>query len=214
MNKLILRLATSAATTALVLGSFAGPAFAVTPADGITVDVSGNGSGSINGVDVTQSSTVVVSQSNAVDADIYAKTKANTGGNQASGNTGSGGVTITTGDADATTSIAVTGGSNTATVPCKCICNKGPVDVTVSGNGNDSINGTSVDSSSTFVANQGNSLKAKIKAKTKAKTGNNIANNNTGGGTVGIGTGAATSVTGVGITGPTNTLNSCGCSVL
>ncbi len=208
MNKIIYKVSAGITTAALLATAFAPAAFADT-----TVEISGNGSNSSNTGDVTQTSTVAVSQSNVSDVDLTVKAKANTGGNEASGNTGDGGVSITTGNATADAGAEVTGSKNIAKLPCDCICPNGETGILISGNGNHSTNNSTVVKTNSLSVGQTNNQKVKAKVKAKAKSGKNKANNNTGGGGVSVTTGDASSISGGNVSGPKNVLKSdCGCN--
>lgn len=204
LNKYAYKLTTAITTAALLASSFAGAASAQ------VVEISGNGSNSNNYVNLTQNTTVNIDQSNNTDVNVTVSSKANTGGNTASGNT-NGDVNITTGDATSVAALAVGGSTNTATVPCKCLCGNGHTDVLISGNGDSSKNNVYGKKTSTLNASQPNNTKVRGSIRSRAKTGKNYANNNTGPGTVSIGTGVADSAAGVTVDGNTNTLNGCGC---
>lgn len=173
-----------------------------------TLEISGNGDGSSNTIVSTTTQTCDVKQTANTDVVALVSAQAATGGNEASGNTGSG-TSITTGDATSSASVTVTGGSNLAVNPCCCQPSCPQAESTnsalISGNGDGSTN--------TIVDSKSKTSKVKQKAKTdvladvksKAKTGKNKSNNNTGG-TNTIQTGHATSTAGVIVTGGTNTL--------
>lgn len=199
MHKLILKTATGIATVGLLIATMAPAAFAQ------TIDISGNGAGSTNGVVVTSSDKCKVKQTSNTVALTFVSSTAGTGGNNASGNTG-GDVTIDTGDATSTVDTTVTGGSNVAVDPC-CGCDGAvpPADITVSGNGNGSTNGVVVTSESKKKVKQKSNTVAVTAVKSKALTGKNKAKWNTGG-TVDVLTGAADSSVTTDVTGGGNTL--------
>ncbi len=207
MNKITYKIGAAVAGAALLATAFASAAFADT-----TVEISGNGTGSNNTGNVTQLSTVTVGQSNDSYVDLTVKAKANTGGNEANGNTGVGAVSITTGNATADAGAEVTGSKNIAKIPCKCICPNGETGILISGNGDSSTNNSTVHKASTLTASQTNKQKVKGKVKTKAKSGNNTTSYNTGGGDVSVTTGDASSTSGASVSGPVNVLKGdCGC---
>lgn len=77
-----------------------------------TVEIKKNGNGSSNSAVVTNSDTKNVVQFNGALVLTGAFSSASTGGNTANGNTGSGSVDVTSGNAEATTSVDTTTGSN------------------------------------------------------------------------------------------------------
>lgn len=194
------------ASAALMLTVFAPKAFADS-----SLEISGNGDGSTNTIAVssTQSCEVKQKANTEVLAEVY--TSASTGGNEASGNTG-GSVTVDTGNATATSTVDVTGGSNTAVNPC-CCPSPAPESTTES-SGSALISGNGANTTNTVAASKSKSSKVKQKAntgvlagvRTKAKTGKNRANSNTGPGSVLVDTGTANSTADVLVTGGTNDL--------
>ena len=173
-----------------------------------TFEISGNGDNSTNKIEVTDSNNCTVWQKTEtiVEADI--KAKASTGGNTASGNTG-GNVTIQTGNASATATLEVTGGSNTATDPCCCQkeCNDTDKSAVISGNGENTYNKIKLTKTKSSSIKQKAETVVAAKIRARAKTGKNQANSNTGPGDVTITTGDATSSAGATVNGGSNTLN-------
>src|SRR3989344_5265804 len=102
------------------------PAFAST-----TIDISSNGAGTDNWVDVSQTSTTTTSQNNVANVTNSVSADVSTGNNDANFNTG-GDVLIHTGDATVEADVENVLNSNTAQVDC---CDTGATDVKVSGNG-------------------------------------------------------------------------------
>src|SRR3989338_3997974 len=100
MNDTKRKLATAIATGALLLNAFAPLAFAST-----TIQISGNGVGSNNYANVTQTSTTTVKQSNNASVTNNVDAYADTGDNSAKWNTG-GDVTVNTGNATVNTSVS------------------------------------------------------------------------------------------------------------
>ena len=197
--KLIYRAGAFVSGAALLGSTLVGVTFGDT-----TVDITGNGNNSTNIVGVDNSCTVDVLQKNKTIVNTDATVIASTGGNQANGNVGSG-VTTTTGDPTASATINVGGSTNTADVPSCCECAQGTTDITVSGNGNKSVNISGVDNSATTTTTQRNRTRVKTTAKVKAKTGKNQANGNVGG-TVGTSTGTAGAALDVTVTPSSNNL--------
>ncbi|MCX7928210.1 MAG: hypothetical protein N2558_00805 [Patescibacteria group bacterium] len=151
------------------------PAFAAT-----TIVVSGNGADSKNQTDVSVSQTTNVVQSNNANVTNQVKANANTGGNKANKNTG-GDVAVHTGDASVDTKISNTLNTNAASVDC---CNKGDVDVKISGNGADSRNNVDLSVSNSTLVSQTNNANVKNNVDAYAGTGYNESNKNTGGDSV------------------------------
>jgi len=199
MNKYIYKLGTAATIAGFLATSFAPAVLAET-----TVDISGNGSGSINNVNVTNVCTVTVLQKNKTYVSVNATLNATTGGNEANNNTG-GDVTIDTGNAASSLDVTVGGSSNTAEMPNCCECANGATDVTVSDNGSGSINNSNTTNVNTKSATQKNKSKTRVKATLKSKTGKNKANNNTNG-TVNATSGNASSTLNVTVDPSTNNL--------
>lgn len=191
------KIGTGIATAAFLGAILTGSAFAA------DLEISGNGAGSNNTIEVSNSNSTGVIQKNDVEVITEVVSVANTGGNTANSNTG-GDVTIDTGKASSTVNVTVSGGSNKATVePCPC---DNTQSAEISGNGAKSKNKIKQnDSNKTFVG-QFNSVGIGTGVLSKAKTGKNTANKNTGGST-GITTDNSTSNVDVSVTGPKNTLN-------
>lgn len=175
------------------------------------IEITDNGAHSTNKVEITNTSTCTVVQGTETNVLAWVDASASTGGNSASGNTG-GDTSITTGDATATATLTVTGGSNTATNPCCCKqnCCNGDCPTTesvkVSDNGAHSNNQVKETNTGTQTVVQGGATNVAAKVKAKAKTGKNRARNNTGGTTT-INTGVATSDALKDVTGGSNTIN-------
>lgn len=192
------KIGTALTTFSLLATSFAPLSYADT-----TIDISGNGNGSINNVTVDNNSTIDVNQTNSFSVGLDINSSAKTGKNHANNNTG-GNVTIETGNATSNVIVNVTGGSNTANVPCGCTNTTD--NITVSGNGNNSNSTTNVTNKKDKKAVQANSGGAGEPVRSRARTGRNRANGNTNG-TVDVFTGNATSNVTVNVTLPSNTLN-------
>ena len=173
------------------------PAFASTD-----VEVSGNGAKSDNEVTVENTNTVDLKQTNNLNVVLNITSKALTGGNKASGNTG-GSTSITTGDATTETTVAVAGGDNKATVP-SCGCESDDA-VKVSGNGKKSDNKVTLKNKKELKADQKGDVSVTGNITSKAKTGKNKAKNNTSG-NVEIETGTSVSTTEVGVISGSNIL--------
>lgn len=185
-------------TTVALLTSVTAPAFAST-----TVDVTGNGTKSDNTVEVENSNKVDIKQTNNLDVLLNISSKASTGGNKASGNTG-GDVSIDTGDATTETTVVVTGGDNKATVPA-CGCDSGDNTVNVKNNGKKSDNKVTLKNKNELKADQKGDVNVTGNIDSIAKTGKNKAKNNTGG-DVKVKTGTSVSTTEVGVISGSNIL--------
>ncbi|MDO8658786.1 MAG: hypothetical protein Q7K55_08645 [Candidatus Levybacteria bacterium] len=191
------KIGTSIATATLLGSILTGSAFAT------DLEISGNGVDSTNKIIVNNSNSTNVGQSNEMIVETEIVSLALTGGNKANSNTG-GDVSIDTGNATSTVNVSVSGGSNTATVePCPCDSTR---DALISGNGDGTYNKIKQNNSNSTNVGQLTGLGVGTAILSKAKTGKNRASRNTGG-TTGITTGNSISTVGVGVTGPSNTLN-------
>ncbi len=81
--------------------------------NGSTVDISGNAKKSTNKVTVNKSSSSTIEQESFTGVFAKVKAKSRTGRNKVKDNTGGGNVGITTDSADSTSTLDVTGGTNT-----------------------------------------------------------------------------------------------------
>ncbi len=144
-----------------------------------TLEISGNGADSVNNVNLTQSSTTTVVQSNSANISNDVDASATTGGNDANRNTG-GSITIDTGNARTDVAVSNAVNSNTANVDC---CSAGDTSVLISGNGADSVNGVTLDqgSKSGIDVYQDNNAHIRNDVDARASTGRNDASSNTGG---------------------------------
>lgn len=202
--ELIKRVSTVLVSTALLASSFAPAAFAA------DLEISDNGAGSNNTINVTSTSNTTVNQTSNTDVDLTIGVVASTGGNQANGNNG-GNVSITTGNATSNVTVSVTGGSNTAWVnPCGCPCSEGSGTSLISGNGAGSTNKINKVKTNKFTTKQKSNTDVDVTIWKKLKTGKNKANHNNGGTTT-INTGDASSTASATVNGGSNTLNDCGC---
>ena len=191
MKDLVRKVAVGLASTALVAQSLVIPSFAE-----INVVVSGNGSESNNDVDVDINNATQVNQSNEANVSNNVNASANTGGNDAEDNTG-GGVSIDTGDAEASATVVNAVNSNEAVVE-DCGGCPGDLKVEISGNGSDSHNEVDVDVNDSHSKDpapnkwisQTNSANVTNDVNVKANSGYNDAEDNTGG-DVEINTGSA-----------------------
>jgi len=201
MRKLLFKATTGIATAGLLASLLA---------TGVSADneISGNGEGTHNTITQTQANNCTVEQSNKMEVTTEAEVTANSGSNQANGNT-NGNVTIDTGDASATLMVTVGGGSNDATDPCCCKseCQGPDTDNEIKNNVKNSTNTITDIKASTKNIKQKNKTKVGTAALVKAKTGKNKANGNTGSGKVEVKTGDADSLLEVTVDPPSNTLN-------
>ncbi|KKP48252.1 MAG: Mucin-like protein [Candidatus Woesebacteria bacterium GW2011_GWA1_33_30] len=199
MNKFAKKLATGVVSATVAMMSFVPMVF------GANLEIIDNGVGSDNTIVVTNSSSCTVSQKANTNVDALIGASASTGGNTANGNTG-GTVGITTGDANAASTMTVTGGNNSATDPCCCTPLAVPPTTEISGNGVNSTNNIVVANTKDTTVRQRARTRVSALVKAKAKTGKNTANGNTGAGTT-VSTGVSTSTSDLTVTGGLNTLN-------
>lgn len=185
MTNLKMKIATSVATATVLAAAIAPATFAS------TIKVHNNGNKSINVVGAVNVKTTVVGQSNKSNVMNLTGVFQNTGLNKASGNTGKGDVSVTSGPAHSTVTNTTTTGGNTATLN-SCGCGS-DTDVTVSGNGNKSFNLVLVGDFNTTIVSQTNTSNVVNGTVVAQNTGGNKANNNTGNGGVSVESGAATS---------------------
>lgn len=208
MHTLIRKIATGAATAALLSSTFVPPAFA-------GIEISDNGVDSHNTVVVSVEKNCEVIQKNKTYVESEIDSKASSGGNNANSNTGSS-VLIDTGNATSSVTVGVDGGLNSATNPCCCTCDGcgdvGPQslshNVVLSGNGDSSVNTATVLKTKSTYVYQKNKTRVRTAVRSRAKTGKNSASNNTdGGGSVAVKTGDADSLVDIQVTAPSNELN-------
>jgi hypothetical protein len=171
MTKLQKTFASTVASGALLLNA-AMPLLATT-----TIEISGNGAMTVNGVEVNQTTTTQVNQDNTAIVNNTVNTDANTGGNNTSFNTG-GDVAVATGNAVTGVSIDNNLNSNTAVVEC---CEVGSTDVNISGNGAFTTNYAVVDQKTVVKVDQDNKAVVKNNVNSELTTGKNKAGMNTGG---------------------------------
>lgn len=148
--------------------------------------ISGNGENSANQINIATTSQTSIEQTNNANIENTVENTANTGGNEASGNTG-GNVAITTGTITSDTSIENSG--NVSAVRVDCCPTIGEATITIEGNGKDSENiiDAAKESSTTVSITQMANITNTIN--TNANTGGNSANSNAGGASVSIATG-------------------------
>ena len=171
------------------------------------LEISGNGAGSNNTINVTDVCNVSVSQTSKTKAYVSVNATSSTGNNSADNNTG-GDVTIDTGNANTSVNTTVLGGSNEATAPSCCVCEAAPASALISGNGNNSDNVVNDTSVQNTTVDQRTRTRAKVRVKkAKSRTGKNSANGNTGPGLVEVLTGNANTTVDTTVEGGSNTLN-------
>lgn len=169
VNKKVI-LATSLLGVGLV---FAPQAFA----EEIVLEISGNGSGSDNQVQVTSTTETQVTQTNEMNVTNNVNTGVNTGENQANSNTG-GEVGIVSGDAEVNVTVINSGNASQVTQDC---CNGGGTGlIKISGNGAYSENNVKAGSSQGLHIDIHNSANLTNNVNGKAVTGKNDANYNLG----------------------------------
>lgn len=191
------RFAWAATGAGMLLVSATGSAFAETT-------VSGNGASSTNTVLISTDCLSSVTQGNKTVSYTDVTSIANTGKNAANQNTG-GTTSIDTGDASSTVSVAVLGGSNSATSPTCCGCEGVTTDTLITGNGASSGNTVDVLSTRTQLSEQRSKTKVSTFVFSKATTRKNKAKKNTGSGAA-VTTGASDSAVDVTVAGGSNTL--------
>jgi hypothetical protein len=188
-------------TSAIAIGAMMAAVVAPASFAATTVKVKNNGALSTNLVGVINLSKKSVKQKNSTVAITGVKSKANTGKNNSSFNTG-GTSSITTGNARNNTTVTVGGSSNTNTGG-ECGCVNPTTDVTVTGNGALSLNGVLVVNASSNSVYQSNSTVAVTGISTSSNTGGNNSSFNTGGNSS-IDTGNAVNNVDVIVEGSTN----------
>lgn len=137
--------------------------------------VEGNGQNSQNQVSVDVSNTTNVTQENNANVENNVDVAANTGGNQASGNT-SDQTTITTGDIQASSTVENSVNTSVAEIDC---CPQSQ-DFIIKGNGADSQNTIDVTVTSSTNINVTQNAYIQNNVHGTANTGENSANNNSG----------------------------------
>lgn len=167
------KIATAAATAAMITQA-ALPVFAATD-----LVISGNGSDSDQEIHVEQHTSTTVVQTNDTDVDNDIDVRANTGGNEADGNTG-GGIYVETGDVTADVEVANQVNSNVAAVE-NCGACDGDTSVTIEGNGSDSSSHAGLHRESGVEVYQDNNADIDNDVDVKLNSGFNEADDNTGG---------------------------------
>lgn len=192
---------TTATASALILSSvLTSGAMAST-----TVKVKDNLAGSINKTKVNNSKSSAVIQGNAQVVLTGVTSASTTGGNKAKDNGSDADVKVKSGKAKSKVGVEVSGGVNATTDTCGC--EEGDTDVTITGNGKDSVNKVKVNNSSQSLVMQGNMSHVVTNVVSVADTGNNTANDNLGGSNVDVTSGNAKSNVQVTVGGGTNVVN-------
>lgn len=155
-----------------------------------TVNISGNGAYSDNGVQLNQGTVTAVNQSNNANVNNNVDANAKTGGNDAYKNTG-GDVSIVTGNAKSNVSVSTVANVNSARVSSNHGGSNPSASFIISGNGAGSDNYITADLAKTTTVGQSNNANVSNDVDADAKTGGNDANFNTGGDVM-IDTGNAT----------------------
>lgn len=185
------KLTTAIATGAILLNAMAPIALAQ------TITVNGNGAFSDNEVNIKNKNETVVNQTNDAKVTNNIDADASTGGNSASFNTG-GKTIISTGDASTNVDVTTAVNLNKVDLPNCGTCDRGPVNVTISGNGANPLsenksepkNEVNVNTNNSLFVNQNNYADIDNYVDAKATTGKNDASLNTGGDSI-ISTGDA-----------------------
>ena len=183
-----------------LLSIFLGGLLVITPsAKALEIVVSGNGSDSQSTVDSSVSQTTSVEQTNQASVENSVSLDSNTGGNEASGNTGEE-VSIATGNID--TNLAVENALNNSSVETPCC--ETDTEVVIAGNGSGSTNTVDIlnENSNEISVSQTGNIVNDIQG--VANTGGNKANDNNA--NVSIDTGNIVVRGGV-VNGPVNTVS-------
>lgn len=166
-----------------------------------TIEISGNGAGSNNGVGLTLTQIRTVFQSNKANVINDVDAEAETGDNEIEENTG-GDAKIDTGDSKAIVTITNSLNTNAATLDC---CGTGNADVLISGNGAESTSDVNLGLTNTIDAVQDNSADVDNDVDAEAETGENDIEENTSGDAT-IETGDATTTVKLNTTANASTL--------
>ena len=139
--------------------------------------ISGNGEGSSSNVEVKRDESANAKQSNQAEVNNEVKTEANTGNNEASGNTGDE-ARIETGYARQQVTVENSGNNNVATNGCCPDSEESSAQII--GNGSGSSNGITQTQNSNTQILLNNNLRIRNNVQTNANTGDNEASDNTG----------------------------------
>lgn len=198
MNKV--KLGTAIFASALLLGASATSVFAVT-----NTTVVDNGAFSDNKVKVKNVKVTTVAQSNKQKVANVVNSKANSGKNKSSFNTG-GVSAVGSGPATSTVNVTVGGNANTANLDSDCDCVNGITNTTVGENGAFSDNTVKVTNANVLTVLQSNVSKVWNVVSSVANSGNNSSSFNTGDGSV-VETSEASSTVNVTVNGSSNTVS-------
>lgn len=171
----------------------------------VDFEVSGNGTNSTSSVQVTNTPSTQVVQSNESNIENNVSQTATTGQNTANKNEGQS-TSILTGDIQNKTTITNSSNSNTVTDCCKSQTG----DAAITSNGSQSSNDIKVDTSNTTTVVTANKATINNAVIMNAETGNNKANENTG--AVSISTGSIKATVGITNTGINTTYTTGGTS--
>jgi len=159
-----------------------------------TATISGNGDGSNNGAHLNTTDQTYVGQDNFADVHNTVSTNANTGHNGAYGNTG-GDVTMTTGSVTSNDTVSTAANANIAQVGGSENASSS-INLTESGNGDDSHNSIRLNNDPTTTISQDNDAHIDNNVTSHLGTGGNFADHNTGA-SVNVKTGDANATVGV-----------------
>lgn len=176
------KIVTAVTSSALLLNTFATPAFAA------TIQISGNSAYTNNSANVDVNTTTTVVQNNSANITNNVDANANSGGNDASYNNG-GDVSVTTGSAN--TSVNVTNAANVNSADIDCCPAAGNITVEVSNNSAFSDNDANLNLTNDQTVTQYNDANIRNYVDADATSGKNDASYNNGG-AVEIRTGPAT----------------------
>lgn len=169
-----------AASAGLIVANAIFPAFAA-----FTIQISGNGADSTNGVSLTTQTATTVTQNNSVQVKNNINQDANTGENTVAKNTGAD-IDVETGSVKQSADISTTAGVNSASVEaCGCELD---LEVVIAKNGADSSNSVGLAVASATSLFQDNRVDVDNDVDQDADTGNNDIEKNTGG-DIGLSTG-------------------------
>jgi hypothetical protein len=188
--------------SAAVIGSMVAAVVAPASFASTTVRVRHNGALSVNKANIWNWISNSVTQTNTTVATTTVTSKAKTGNNTSSFNTG-GINSITTGNARNTVTIGIGGNTNTNTA-AEEDTDDSTTDIRIVGNGALSTNGVFVVNGSSKSVSQTNTSVVTTTVTTSSNTGGNSSSFNTGGGSTTTTGGAANTVE-VGVEGSSNT---------
>lgn len=168
--------------------------FSVTArAEQVVLSITGNSGSSENTVNVNVDTSTTVQQSNEAQIANDVNSNSNTGGNQASSNTGD--ANIQTGSVSNTTDVSNQNINQNTAQMNGCGCSSDVISASIGGNGDSSINNINLSILNSTDVIQANSAYILSNIGVQANTGDNIANYN--GGNVSIQTGNITTLTNI-----------------